>query len=176
MDYPIILRDALPTQLFMSMQEDLRFWEMSNGSGGDCPKFLGNTDVTPLIFKEAQTIVKYKLQKHFDHHLESIRVHLNAAFPNQAASQFHKDNLADEYLTFVLYTSPSWNVQWGGETVMFDGETYKYSPYIPNTGCLFPSKWDHYGASPNAHTAHLRTSIAFVYKVCYNHPIKPNKL
>ena len=137
------LFNVLPDDLFLNMWDDLRYWEASNyswGEPGETPVFLGRKGADELIFKEAQTITKMKLQKHFEYHLESQRVHLNAACPMQHGSVFHRDFMEPEMLTFVLYTNPSWDAQWGGETVMRDhqGEMH-YCPYIPNTGVLFPS-------------------------------------
>ena len=179
MNHPILLENVLRGDLFLALQDDLRYWENSNYSYEDnSPTFLGRINPDELVFKQAQTVIKYKIQKHFDYHLVSERVHLNAAFPNQRGSVFHIDNDTEDHITFVLYTNTTWNTQWGGETVVcsrLDGK-YHYSPYLPNHGCFFPSHWEHYGASPNAHTDMMRTSVAFIYKVCYNCPIKPNKL
>lgn len=181
MEYPLVLKNVLPAHLFASIQDDLRYWENVNKSykntdNDAADKFLGRTKPDELVFREAQTIIKYKLQRNFEYHLQSDRVMLNAAFPNTRGSVFHRDDNEECYLTFVLFSNLKWNTQWGGETVMYDGESYKYVPYIPNSGCLFPSHWEHYGASPNAHASSLRTSIAFMYKVCYNNPIKRNTL
>jgi len=172
MNFPGVITDVLSFELFNSLQDDLRFWELSNYSyTKDASQFLGRVGADELIFREAQTIVKYKIQKNFKHHLHSVRVHLNAAFPNTAGSVFHADSVDDDQITFVLYTNSNWNTQWGGETVISTPDGYKYVPYIPNTGCFFPSHWQHYGASPNAHAKIMRTSVAFTYKVCYNYPI-----
>lgn len=181
MDYPLVLENVLPGNLFVSIQDDLKYWEninksYKNSDNDTSDTFLGRENIDELVFREAQTIIKYKLQKHFEYHLESDRVMLNAAFPNTKGSAFHRDDTEECYLTFVLYSNLNWNTQWGGETIMYNGESYEYVPYIPNTGCAFPAHWEHYGASPNAHTSSLRTSIAFMFKVCYNNPITPNTL
>ena len=54
--------------------------------------------------------------------------------------------------------------------------SYHYTPYTPNAGVLFPSHWEHYGASPNNHCPELRKTIGFKFKVCYNKPIATNTL
>ncbi len=177
MDKVIRIKEVLPLDLFHRLQDDLQYWELSNYSYGDSPGFLGRKNPDELIFKEAQTIVKLKIQKYIPYHLKPVRVHLNAAFSNQKASIFHTDFDVNGMITFVLYTALHWNTQWGGETVIFTPENeYEYVPYMPNNGCFFPSHWEHFGASPNSHTECMRTSVAFGYKICYNHPIKPNKL
>ena len=79
--------------------------------------------------------------------------------------KFHIDFQTNDVWTFVLFTEENWNTQWGGEFVCFDGinKEYKYTPYVPNTGALIPSNWEHYGASPNECTGNLRTTMAFSY-------------
>ena len=93
MKFPGVITNVLSAELFTNLQEDLRFWELSNYSyTQEASQFLGRVGADELIFREAQTIVKYKIQKNFEHHLQPVRVHLNAAFPNTAGSVFHTDS------------------------------------------------------------------------------------
>jgi len=41
--------------------------------------------------------------------------------------------------TFVLFTSPYWNTNWGGEFVISnkDNKDFDYVRYFPNNGVLF---------------------------------------
>lgn len=167
-------KDLLSLDLFSRLQDDMRYWEYNNFSNNKDVTFwgAGDQDRSLLIFREAQTIVKLKIQKDIPYRINSERIWLNCSTPNTQGSMFHTDFPHDNFMTFVLYTSPKWDVQWGGETVVYDSNgEYHYVPYIPNSGCMFPSNWEHYGASPNAHSKSIRTSMAFTYEVCYNKPI-----
>ncbi len=173
--------NLLPVDLFLAVQDDLQYWKFSNFSNGDSIDSYGyfwgdgSRSKDLLIFKKAQSIIKYKIMRDIKYHIKSHGVHLNCSTPNSMGSSFHTDFADDNYMTFVLYTAPTWNAQWGGETVVCkpDGK-YEYIPYRPNSGCIFPSKWEHYGASPNAFCKTIRTSLAFTYEVCYNKPVATN--
>ena len=93
-----------------------------------------------------------------------IRAHSNGATFGQTC-KFHVDFDEDDIWTFVLFTEKNWNTQWGGEFITLDpdNQEYKYTPYIPNSGALVPSNWEHYGAAPNDTTDKLRTTVAFSY-------------
>ena len=175
MDSAIKISDVLPIELFWEIQDDLEYWKNSNYSMEGTCSFLGRSGADELVFNKAQGIIKLKMQKYIEHHLMPVRIHLNAAFPNQKASVFHTDFDETNMLTFILYTTPVWNTQWGGETVVKLPEGgYQYIEYVPNNGSFFPSHWEHYGASPNAHCESMRTSVAFTYEICYNSPIVKN--
>ena len=168
MEYPLVVNDVLPASLYLTLQDDLRWWECKNHSRTYDPLFWGREQANELIFYDVQTYVKFKIKKHLQLDLIGEKVHLNAATSGQKGSVFHTDSCYEDRLTFVLYTAMYWNTQWGGETVISTPDGYKYVPYIPNRGCLFPSHWEHYGASPNANCDDVRTSVAFTFKVCYN--------
>jgi hypothetical protein len=64
-----------------------------------------------------------------------------------------------------LFTELEWDTQWGGEFVCQHPDTkeYFYTPYIPNTGVLIPSWWQHCGHPPFPCTDKIRTTVAFSY-------------
>jgi len=175
MDFPVIIPDVLPVDVFYNLQEDIKYLCYEAQSRDNTPIFWGidadtckNTPSLDLV----TSYVTLKITRHSNYHVQYKLRKVNGATANMAGSTFHPDVIDESSLSFVLYTAPHWDTQWGGETVIQkpDG-SYFYSPYVPNYGVLFPSHWEHYGASPNAHCPNLRTSIGFVYELCYNRPI-----
>ena len=171
MDKPIIIKDVLDRDLFLSVYEDLHEhsnWKLINNSyENDSEKSWG---VYPshdnLTFYKASITIKLKILKYIKKHIKLCKIHCNGQTRGQM-SRFHNDFDEDDVWTFVLFTQNNWNTQWGGEFVSQHLKTkeYFYTPYIPNTGALIPSNWEHYGQSPNMSTCELRTTIAFCYTV-----------
>ena len=94
-----------------------------------------------------------------------MKIHLNAQQAGQS-TEFHKDYYDDNHYTCVLFSSPSWDTQWGGEFVVCDHDDnnrYTLVPYIPNTAALIKASYDHYGNCPNSFATKIRTTIAFSY-------------
>jgi Rps23 Pro-64 3,4-dihydroxylase Tpa1-like proline 4-hydroxylase len=81
----------------------------------------------------------------------------------------HKDiesDFAPElYSTFVYYVNPTWDANWGGNTVLIhdNGSVSNVLP-VRNTGILFPSNMLHYGCEPTRHCQELRVTVAFKLK------------
>ena len=170
-DYPITMNEVLTDTLFNSLQDELVYWKLTNQSHLDTDPIFWRQDKEyknqNILFKEAQTIIKYKLMKIIGKNLKSLRVHTNCATSGQRGSVFHTDDFNSGKLTFVLFANPEWNIQWGGESVVFNPyiDKYCYTPFIPNCGVCFPSEWEHYGASPLHHTEEARITIAFLYEI-----------
>ena len=170
-NYPIKMSNVLPDRLFESIQDELIDWRLTNQSyNDDDPIFWTqslNYKNTNIVFREAQTIIKYKLMKVLRRPLNSFRIHTNLATSGQKGSVFHTDDFNPGRLTFVLFANSNWDVQWGGENVVYNPhlEEYCYTTFIPNYGACFPSDWEHYGASPLSHTDEPRVSIAFLYDI-----------
>jgi hypothetical protein len=160
-------------------------WSMNNGTSIDetehtyytkrswlIPRDLLNSS---LCCYDAAITIKYKLKREIKKDLELVRLHSNGQTRCQLAD-FHKDFTYDgstsgaaplDRLTFILFTEPSWNTEWGGEFVAQNPETgkYYYTTYLPNNGVVVPSHWEHRGCSPNGHTDRLRTTLAFSYRI-----------
>lgn len=165
MDYPIIIKDILPQSVFFSLYEEIEHdWSFINQSSYDAPIFWAkqyNSDLTSLY---SSSIVKLKIQKFLKRKLNLIRIQHNAQTSFQE-SLFHKDIEEDLVWTLVLFTSPYWNTNWGGEFVLLNQNknNFDYVRYFPNTGVLFPSNWDHKGKSPEVSNCGLRTTIGFTF-------------
>lgn len=109
--------------------------------------------------------IKYQIQRLvLNRPLKLERINTNIQFFGMESS-FHKDSIKSNRWSFVSFVSPTWDTTWGGEFVVNVGSgNYKYSPYIPNRGVLFPSHYEHMGCSPNRLSNTPRLSIAFVYE------------
>ena len=170
-EYPIIIKNVLPDSKFHSLRDEFMYsgWRLDNYSNGEASLDdkvswqLGGSNYKLMVY-ECASLVKLKIQKYLKQDLILIKVHSNGNTFGQT-QKFHIDFQTNDVWTFVLFTEENWNTQWGGEFVCFDGinKEYKYTPYVPNTGALIPSNWEHYGASPNECTGSLRTTMAFSY-------------
>ena len=169
-DYPIIIKKVLPDSLFLSIRDEFKYtgWRLTNYSNGkdsnERVSWRLNEPNNKLLFQKCGSIIKLKLQKHLRQNLNLIRVHSNGSTFGQS-TRFHIDFKNNDIWTFILFTEIDWNTQWGGEFVVYDPicQEYRYVPYIPNSGALIPSNWEHYGAAPNETTDNLRTTLAFSY-------------
>tara|TARA_Y100000004_G_scaffold88919_1_gene99737 strand:- start:33 stop:611 length:579 start_codon:yes stop_codon:yes gene_type:complete len=170
-EYPIIIKDVLPNSTFFSLRDEFKHvgWGLYNYSKNadrenERISWKLNQYNNTLIMYQCASIIKLKLQKYLKQDLIFIRAHSNGATFGQTC-RFHVDFNEDDIWTFVLFTEKNWNTQWGGEFITLDpdNQEYKYTPYIPNSGALVPSNWEHYGAAPNDTTDKLRTTVAFSY-------------
>ena len=169
-EYPIIIENILPDSKFHSLRDEFVYsgWTLDNYSYGpeigDKASWQLTESNNKLILYECASIIKLKIQKYLKQDLILIKVHSNGNTFGQT-QQFHIDFISDNIWTFVLFTEENWNTQWGGEFVSLDptSKTYKYITYVPNSGALVPSHWEHYGAAPNERTSNLRTTMAFSY-------------
>tara|TARA_A100001201_G_scaffold136150_1_gene124902 strand:- start:4418 stop:5008 length:591 start_codon:yes stop_codon:yes gene_type:complete len=174
MNYPIIMNDVLPVSEFFRLRDEFEYkgWSLDNYAyrskkmnvAKDRVNWQLNGGCTELIFFKCASTIKLKLQKHLKQNLTFIRAHSNGSTFGQGG-KFHIDFDEDDVWTFVLFTEDTWDTQWGGEFVVRDPKSleYKYVPYIPNSGALIHSNWQHQGSSPNAFTEALRTTIAFSF-------------
>lgn len=165
MTLPHLLTEVLPIPLFQAIFDEFEDgWKLNNYANiGDGTKSWGRAEKNLLVFHEAASIVKLKIMKVLRRPVKLCKIHCNAQTQCQGAF-FHTDFKNPEIWTFVLFTQRSWNTEWGGEFVCYNPnkEAYDFIPYIPNTGVLIPSCWEHVGRSP-IQTQELRTSIAFSY-------------
>lgn len=118
-----------------------------------------------------------QIKKLVGNNFELDNILANAQSMGQDGSP-HYDNNDPRYYTFILYSNPEWDYQWGGQTVFFDryvkentdeqvtlsDETKVIYP-IPNTAAFFPANIYHYGISPSRDFYGMRYSLAFrIYK------------
>lgn len=166
MDKPIHFKEVVSPILFASLKDDLTdSWVLINESySGDSITWGLNCTHDKMSFLQASAIIKLKILKHIKEKIQLVKIHANGQTSNQKAA-FHVDFAHKNVWSFILFTEWNWNTQWGGEFIAQNPETreYHYTPYIPNSGVLIPSHWQHYGASPNAYTDQLRTTLAFSY-------------
>jgi len=173
MDEPVVIKNVLPVTLLQSIQDNMKYsgWLMNNESyDGDSMSWgldRYHRNDNSSWFNAAVTI-KLKCQRYIKHNCKLQRIHVNGQTRGQFSS-FHTDSESDFSWTFVLFSELSWDTQWGGEFVCKNPKSesdYQYFPYIPNSGVLIPSKWEHYGQSPNQSTDALRTTVAFIFQEC----------
>jgi len=168
-NYPIIIKDVLPTSTFFSLQDQFRYsgWGLYNYSNNfdkenERISWKLNEPNDMMIMFQCASIIKLKLQKYLKQDLIFIRAYSNGSTFGQTC-RFHIDFEEDDVWTFVLFTEKNWNTQWGGEFVCYDGKEYSYVPHIPNAGVLIPANWEHYGSCPNELANCSRTSIGFSF-------------
>lgn len=167
MNYPIIINNALPVKLFNTLvsEYDLNWnFGVQSISNKNAPKFWRKEETNNLLFFECASYLNLKIQKFLKKRLQLIRINCNAQ-TSFLSGEFHIDFEDEDFWTVVLFTSPFWNTNWGGELIVRNQETknYSYVPYFPNRAALIPANWPHRAESPNSLTNELRTSIAFSY-------------
>ena len=113
---------------------------------------------------ECSSYLKLKIKKFLKRDIKLVRIYANGQTPFQS-NEFHIDFDEDDIWTFVLFTTPFWNTNWGGELIIRNEQikNYSYIPYFPNRRVLLPCNWSHRAEAPNAFTDGLRTSLAFSY-------------
>lgn len=165
LNYPIEFKNVLQGSQFMSLWEEIEEnWSFINQSIKDGPVFWGKRYNNDIVSIHASTVVKLKIQKVLKRKLNLIRIQHNAQTSFQETN-FHMDETIDNVWTFVLFSSPYWNTNWGGELVILNEKTqdFNYVRYFPNTGVLFPSFWQHKPHSPTTGSSGLRTTVAFQF-------------
>lgn len=165
--FPIVFNDVLDLKLYQSVYDELtRDWSLCVRTVEklDVNRHWGKDTKYDLVFLQAASYVKYKIKKIIKYDINLCRIVINGQTKGQE-SFFHIDFPENYFLTFILFTSPTWDTNWGGEFVCFDevNNEYKYITYIPNRGVLIPSNWSHVGHAPNLNTHELRSSIAFSF-------------
>lgn len=166
--FPLIFNDVLDLKLYQAVDDELRNgWSLSVCTAVEeknANKHWGKENKYDLIFLKAATCVKYKIKKFIKHDIKLCKILINGQTRGQE-SFFHVDFPEDYFLTFVLFASPLWDTNWGGEFVCFDSvnKEYKHVAYTPNRGVLIPSNWSHVGHAPNLNTHEIRSSIAFSF-------------
>lgn len=166
-DYPVIIHDVLPKDYYFLLNDQLvSNWNLNNSSydTGRLSWCIDYHLTSDLPFIACASFIKLKIQKILKRDLKLCKIHVNGQTSNQT-SEFHKDFIDENVWTFILFCKYQWDISWGGEFVCFDEKNnqYKYCPFVPNTGCLIPSNWDHYGSCPNLSTDKLRVTTAFSY-------------
>jgi hypothetical protein len=169
-NYPFTIQNVLPIEKFITLSDELeRDWSLTNFSDNinysKYKNFWGMREKeNDLLLIDCGITIKFKIQKFLRRNIRLIRCHINGQTFGQSG-KFHTDYCEDNTWTFILFCSKHWSTNWGGEFVCHNPieNKYEYVPYIPNTGCLVPANWEHYGSSPNDQTDKLRVSVGFSY-------------
>lgn len=169
-NYPLVLENVLSERKFISLSDELTSgWALTNFS--DNINYSTYKNFWGILEKEEDLLlidcgidIKLKIQKFLKKNIRLIRCHINGQTFGQSG-KFHIDYSTNNTWTFILFCCKYWDTNWGGEFVCYNPleKKYMYVPYIPNTGCLIPSNWQHYGSSPNDQTDALRVSVGFSY-------------
>lgn len=175
-EYPIRLFNVINNKDYIALNTDLEkysTWSLINRPYTDqgIKKFWSTMKwdtQTPTLFN-VSTIINLKIKKYLKRNIRLCKIHINGQTFGQE-SQFHTDFPMNDVWTFVLFCGYSWNVSWGGEFICQNSETkdYSYVPFIPNSGVLIPSNWQHIGTAPNTSTDNFRVSVAFSYCLSEN--------
>ena len=116
-----------------------------------------------------------------------IRIYANG----QTGGMNGDPHIDDGHLTFLYFTNPTWNVDWGGHLAflnilgkMYHGDVYgnasqswhdwdyipsgedeieKVITYKPNRGVVFPSNIVHYAMAPHTFFQGMRISLAYKF-------------
>jgi hypothetical protein len=130
---------------------------------GDLEFWMAHEPVKEVL-AEAWSQVSLKIRKILRTRLALYRIHTNGQTISQLSS-FHKDSDDPFFWSCIIFTSPIWTVEWGGEFVLYNPveNCYKHAAYVPNHAIVFPSVWEHKGNSPLTALAGLRTSLAFCF-------------
>lgn len=108
-----------------------------------------NTD----ILKEINKILKTDFK--------ALRVYLNGMNFGQNA-QFHFDDDREDTYTLLNYILPTYDMEWGGQTVFIDKYKRDLSLLpMPNRAVLFPSRMVHKAQPFNDPRAPMRVSLAY---------------
>jgi len=160
------IHNVLPDDMFHALHDDMQNWSLINKSNTEDFRNWGKyPDWGEVIFSKVAVHIQLKIQKIIRENIRYCKLHFNGQTLGQHSS-FHTDFDENYFWTFILFTQDHWNTEWGGEFVCFNEETneYEYFPYIPNSGVLIQSNWEHHGRQPtNKKQDAFRTTVAFGY-------------
>ena len=105
-------------------------------------------------------IAKFICQRILKKNLILQRVNTNIQYFGQE-STLHLDGPRNNQWSLVVFMSPFWSPEWGGEFVLGNQISI---PYIPNSAVLFKSNAYHKGSAPNRYCNHPRLSLAFLFE------------
>jgi hypothetical protein len=168
MNSSIFIEDVLPINLFHNLYDELfPFWTLDNQSydNGKLTWGKNTNQENSLLILEASSIIRLKIMKFTKEKIKLCRVQVNGLTSNQIC-EMHSDYASNDYYTFVFFANEFWDLKWGGEFVCINPieNSIEYCPIIPNSGCLIPSSWQHYGKCPNPDVDELRITIGFSYR------------
>ena len=89
-----------------------------------------------------------------------LRVYANGQTFGQCGS-IHIDDNDPSCYTFLYYSNPIWEKDWGGSTFFYSGDDQVSNSFLPNSGILFQSCIPHIGMEPSSLFKDLRITIAF---------------
>ncbi len=91
-----------------------------------------------------------------------VRAYCNA-YTYGCDGYVHKDSDAPEDLTAIVYINKKWNVNWAGETALFNESGEIIRAVMPKWGriVVFPSDMNHVGRAVSRICPHLRTVLVF---------------
>jgi hypothetical protein len=98
--------------------------------------------------------------------IELIRVYANGQRFGQPG-KLHQDYSTDEQWTFLIYFNHTWDIHWGGHTVIKDindDKFYSFYP-VPNSALFFRGDLWHVGLEPTSVCPLMRTSVAYKFKM-----------
>lgn len=162
-NYNNVLQLDLFEKLWLEIRDNP--WWFDHQTKPDSTKFFSQHISENYVFKEpflelAKNIKKL-IQPNFEEELLPFWIKVNGQVYGQNGC-FHNDSSKDGVYTFVFFPLPNWNLSWGGEFIIFDPtkKEYLYTPPLPNSGVLFPSKYEHVGMGPNRECSIIRVSVA----------------
>lgn len=167
--YPLVIKDVIPEELFWDTHQEIHSgFEYTNSPKEGGPTFWTSTVVGSPLYYRVWSTLQFKIKRAlpFKAKLTLSRIHTNGQTFGQL-SQFHRDNDSLDSFSCVIFTEPNWNTCWGGGFILHNPVKNEYSQreYVPNTGVIFPSTWEHMGTPPLHQFAPVRTTLAFTFFV-----------
>lgn len=121
----------------------------------------GLGDSLPLI--KVGVHMGLQVKKVLKRELKLVRINTNIQRFGQEAT-FHTDGPEGDW-TCLVFISPHWCMEWGGDFVIQLGERdYRSIPYFPNKAILFKAHLQHRGSAPNVLCNRPRYSLAFTFE------------
>lgn len=161
--------DILDSREFHEQAEHLlnTDWKLLNkpDNNADSPvfwiKYLNDDKFyTEYLFYLIKNIVA---EDGFD--VELVRVYANGQRFGQSG-KLHQDYENNEQWTFLIYFNHTWDIHWGGHTVIKDlteDNFYSFFP-VPNSALFFRGDLWHVGLEPTSVCPLMRTSVAYKLK------------
>ena len=153
------------TGLQRSQKKD-QFWIKVPASGSHPGDFYNNSALlNDPFYQYLGDKVKWKLRRITGHYrLKLDQININGQSFGQDG-WVHHDRPDDRHLGLLLFASPTWDRDWGGEFVVYDiFDRPTYVNNIPNRAVLFPPNVDHRGVAPSRKSTALRVTMVFFFE------------
>jgi Rps23 Pro-64 3,4-dihydroxylase Tpa1-like proline 4-hydroxylase len=100
---------------------------------------------------------------------QTVELYMNGQTHSQCG-KMHSDEKEDwdpnsDYITLVYYANKEWYPEWGGFTVVDDGQNTHIIYPKPNSVVVFNSRFRHVALEPTVHCPSMRITLAHKMKI-----------